>query len=429
MTTREENDILVHTGQGTPMGELFRRYWIPALLADELAEADGPPLRVTLLSENLIAFRDTAGNVGLVDEFCAHRRVSLWFGRVEDGGIRCPYHGWKYDHRGTCLEIPSLPGNGAVRAKVKLKSYPCIESGGVIWAYMGPPGDQPAEPNFEWTVLPASHRYINKRHQQCNYLQAMEGGIDGAHVSWLHRSSLDREPMRVGSEGANLQRDAKPDIRVIDSPAGMMIGARRQAGDGRAYWRITPWMMPFYTIVPPYGDHALHSHAWVPIDDENCFAWTMTYHPVRPLTGDELAAMKGGEGINAEQIPGTFRTAANRDNDYLMDRAAQKAGHSYSGVKGIAMQDASLQESAGAIVKREEEFLCLTDKAIVTARRKLIEAAQALAEDGTPPPGLNSADQRIRAASIVRDGAAAMEDVVREVLDAGAEPGTQHMTI
>jgi len=429
MTTVTENEILIRTGPNTALGVVFRQYWIPFLQLSDLPEPDCAPVRVTLLSEKLIAFRDSNGDIGLIDEFCAHRRVSLWFGRNEEGGIRCPYHGWKFDTKGNCLEIPSLPGDTKTCAKVKLKHYPCIEKGGVIWTYMGPEENRPDEPNFEWAVVADENRYVNRRLQECNYLQAMEGGIDGAHVSWLHRGALDNEPMRIGSKGAEYQRDAAPEITIQDSPAGIMIGARRSAEDGQSYWRITPWIMPWYTIVPPYGDHALHDHAWVPIDDENCYAWTFTHHPARPLSEEEHVQLASPEGIYAELIPGTHRTVANKENDYFMDREAQKSGKTYSGVRGIAMQDASLQESAGPIVERSEEFLCTSDTAIVMARRKLLKTAKEFAETESPPPGVAAVDQRIRSASYVWPESATLDEVVQDVIDAGAEPGTQHMSI
>jgi len=429
MVTAAENEQLTRTGPGTVMGGLFRRYWVPFLQSHDIPEPDCPPVKVLLLSEKLLAFRDTDGNVGLIDEFCAHRGISLWFGRNEEGGIRCPYHGWKYDYQGKCLEVPSEANAEAVCRRMKLKSYPCIERGGVIWTYMGPPEHQPEEPGFEWISVPDTSRYVNRRWQECNYLQAMEGGIDGAHVSWLHKGSLDNEPMRKNSKGAQFQRDAKPDISIQDSPAGIMIAARRNADAGEAYWRITPWIMPWYTIIPPYGDHALHGHAWVPIDDENCWTWTFTHHPARPLSDEEHAAINSDEGIYAPLIPGTYRTVANKGNDYLMDRASQRAGINYSGITGIAMQDASLQESAGAIVDRTRENLCSTDTAIVMARRKLLKSAVALSENGTTPPGLHAKDQRIRSASYVWPEETELAEVVQDVIDAGAEPDTQHMTI
>src|ERR671926_1823953 len=168
----EQNEFLTRTGPGTPMGELFRRYWLPALLARELAEADGPPVRVQLLGERLIAFRDTHGRLGLIDEFCAHRGVSLWFGRNEEDGLRCPYHGWKYDVTGQCVEVPSEPTESGYCRKIKLKSYPLIERGGVLWTYMGPPDKQPPLPEWEFAMMPPDRTFMSKRLQESNWLQA-----------------------------------------------------------------------------------------------------------------------------------------------------------------------------------------------------------------------------------------------------------------
>src|SRR3954463_8889705 len=182
----EQNELLTRTGPGTPMGELFRRYWLPALLAEELPAPDCPPVRVMLMGEQLIAFRDTQNRLGLIDEFCAHRGVSLWFGRNEECGLRCPYHGWKYDVAGHGVDLPSEGADGLMKKRMKLKSYPCIEAGGVIWTYMGPPSLKPAPPAREWVSVPADRRFVTKRLQECNYLQALEGGIDSSHVSFLH---------------------------------------------------------------------------------------------------------------------------------------------------------------------------------------------------------------------------------------------------
>src|SRR5262249_3905607 len=177
MLRKEQNDLLTQTGPGTPMGALFRRNWIPALLAEELPANDCPPVRVKLLSERLLAFRDSEGGWGLIDEFCAHRGVSLWFGRNEDCGLRCPYHGWKYDVTGQCVEVPSEPEESGFAKKVKLTSYPLIEQGGVLWTYMGPLEKRPPLPAWEFSTVPASHRYVSKRWQESNSLQAMEAGI------------------------------------------------------------------------------------------------------------------------------------------------------------------------------------------------------------------------------------------------------------
>jgi phenylpropionate dioxygenase-like ring-hydroxylating dioxygenase large terminal subunit len=163
--THAQNEELVRTGPGTLMGDLMRRYWIPALHDWELPEPDCPPVRVQLMGEKLVAFRDSSGRIGLVDEFCAHRGVSLWFGRNEENGLRCPYHGWKYDISGRCVELPSEPPETGMAARVKLTSYPCIEQGGVVWTYMGPPELQPEPPGLEWAVVPAERRFVSKRVQ------------------------------------------------------------------------------------------------------------------------------------------------------------------------------------------------------------------------------------------------------------------------
>ena len=400
MLTHEQNELLTRTGAGMPLGELMRRYWIPVLLADELPENNCPPVRVTLLGERLLAWRDSAGRYALTDEFCAHRRVSLWFGRNEDGGLRCPYHGWKYDHTGQCIEVPSEPQETGFCTRIRLRSCPLIERGGILWAYPGPDGHAPPPPTFEWAEVPAGHRYHSKRLQECNWLQAMEGAIDSSHVSFLHSGDLHRDPLHRDTQGARYQQDRRPHFEVVPSPGGFHVGARRSAEAGHWYWRISQWIMPFFTMVPPYGDNALNAHAFVPIDDGSCFVWTFTYHPVRPLTAAELEVMRGGGGIHTPLIPGSFRPVINRDNDYMMDRAAQKAGRTYSGVSGIAAQDASIQESMGAVQDRTRENLVSTDNAIIMARSALRKAAQALAS-GVEPPGRTAASQRVRSATFV----------------------------
>jgi len=188
---------------------------------------------------------------------------------------------------------------------------------------------------------------------------------------------------------------------VVEHEAGLFIGARRNAENGKYYWRITPWVMPCFTMVPPRADHPIHGHFWIPADDENCWAWSFDYHPTRALTESEVSAMRAGKGIHVKYVPGTFRPLANKDNDYLIDRAAQKAGTTYSGVEGIGMQDASLQESMGPIVDRSKENLTSTDNGIIMARLKLIKAAKALADKGLAPPGRNPADQQVRSAAVV----------------------------
>jgi len=421
MLRREQNDLLTQTGPGTPAGKLFRCYWLPVLLAEELPENDCPPVRVKVLSERLLAFRDTQGRLGLIDEFCAHRGVSLWFGRNEENGLRCPYHGWKYDVTGQCIDVPSEPEESGYCRKIKLKSYPMIERGGVLWAYMGPPDKVPPPPEWEFAAVPAAQRYVSKRLQESNWLQAMEGGIDSSHVSFLHRGDLNSDPLFKGAKGNQYNlSDARPVFEVVESAGGLYIGARRNAENDRYYWRITQWVLPSFTMIPPRGNHSVHGHFWIPIDDENCWTWSFDYHPIRALMAAEVAAMKDGKGIHVKVIPGTFRPVANKDNDYLMDRAAQKSGRSYSGVEGFGMQDGSIQESMGPIVDRTKENLVSTDNGIIMARHRLLRAIKAF-DKGEMPPGLDPAHQRVRSASVVLARELAFKDAARDALT--ARPG------
>lgn len=418
MLKREQNELLTRTGPGTAMGQMFRSYWLPALLEEELPENDCPPVRVQLLGERLLALRDSGGRLGLIEEFCAHRRTSLWFGRNEEGGIRCAYHGWKYDVSGQCVEVPSEPESGFCK-RIKLTSYPLIARGGILWTYMGPPEKQPPLPEYEFALVTSEQRFVSKRLQECNWLQALEGGIDSSHVSFLHRATLNTDPLLKGarSNQYNLD-DAQPYFEVVEAPGGLFVGARRKAENGNWYWRVTPWVMPCVTIVPPRSDYPVHGHFWIPIDDENCWAWSFDYHPTRALAKAEVAAMRDGHGVHVKYVPGTYRPRANKDNDYLMDRAAQKAGRSFSGVEGISMQDASLQESMGPIVDRSRENLVSTDNGIILARNRLLAALKALTEQGTVPPGVDPAHHHVRSAAVILPDSKAFLPAAAEALTA-----------
>jgi phenylpropionate dioxygenase-like ring-hydroxylating dioxygenase large terminal subunit len=427
MLRAEQNELLTRTAPGTPMGQLFRSYWLPALLAAELPENDCPPVRVKLLGERLLALRDSEGRLGLIDEFCAHRGVSLWFGRVEEGGIRCPYHGWKYAVDGRCTEVPSEPAENGFCNRIKLKNYPLVRIGDILWTYMGPAETQPGLPEWEFCRVPAEQSYTSKRLQECNWLQAMEGGIDSSHVSWLHRGALNSDPLFKGAKGNQYNlRDAKPVFEVAEAPGGLYIGARRNAEEGHYYWRVTPWIMPCFTMVPPRGDHPMHGHFWIPIDDETCWAWSFDYHPVRALTHEERQAMVDGFGIHV-RVDASYRPLQNRDNDYLMDRAAQRRGETYSGISGIGMQDASLQESMGPIVDRTKENLVNTDNGIIMARHRLMRAARALAEKGVLPPGREHEHQRVRSAAVVLPPDQAFIEAAAEALR--ARPGVRQSSV
>lgn len=396
---KEISEILVRTGVGTRMGNVMRRYWVPILASSEI-EPDGPQVRVKILGEALLAFRDTDGRPGLIDEFCSHRGASLFFGRNEENGIRCGYHGLKFDHNGKCVEVPCAP---QLCSQMNLKSYPCIERGGIVWAYMGPEGKQPDPVGLEWATLPSSHVFVSRRWQQCNYLQAMEGGIDTAHVSYVHRYEVDTDPMHMGTKALDyIKADGNVVFDIEKIPSGLALFGRRNGEADSYYWRVTQWIFPWFTLIPPFGDHPLGGHAFIPMDDENCWVWSVNFRPDQPLSAQELHDLQSGRGVHAVCEEGTFRPVANKDNDYLVDRKAQREKRSYSGVFGFAIQDASLQESMGPIQNREAEHLLPTDKPIAMARRMLHEAALGL-EQGNEPPALQGATQCVRAAGVLLD--------------------------
>jgi hypothetical protein len=287
---------------------------------------------------------------------------------------------------------------------------------------MGPPEALPPLPEWEFATVPKTHTISTKRLEECNWLQAMEGGIDSSHVSFLHRGDLNTDPLfRDARANQYNLSDLRPVFEVVESPGGLYIGARRNADNGSYYWRITQWVLPNFTMIPPRGGHSVHGHFWVPIDDENCWVWSYEYHPARPLTEEELAAVREGQGIHVKYTPGTYRPLANQDNDYLIDRAAQRAGRTYSGVTGIAMQDASLQESMGPIVDRTKENLVSTDNGIIMARYRLLIAAKALADKGISPPGIEAAHQKVRSAAIILPPGQAFKQAVKDALVARSE--------
>jgi phenylpropionate dioxygenase-like ring-hydroxylating dioxygenase large terminal subunit len=400
---KEMSELLVRTGPATPMGDLMRRYWVPVLMSSEIVEPDGPQVRVQILGEKLLAFRDTEGRPGLISEFCSHRGVSLYFGRNEENGIRCSYHGVKFDRLGKCVDVPSSPQSCA---RMHIKGYPCIERGGLVWAYMGPEDKMPAPPELEWATLPARHVFVSKRLLECNCLQAMECAIDTAHVSYVHRYEVDDDPMHKDTKALDyIKADGNVIFEIEKQPFGLTLLGRRNGEPDSYYWRVTQWLFPWFTLIPPFGQHSLAGHVWVPIDDHNCWAWSVNFHPDKPLSEEERQQLEQGMGIHCEYEPVTFRPKANKDNDYLMDRQAQKDKRAYSGVFGFAMQDASLQESMGPIQDHEAERLLPTDKAIVMARRMLHEAVLGL-EQGIEPPALNVSAQHVRAAGVLLDRSA-----------------------
>jgi phthalate 4,5-dioxygenase oxygenase subunit len=399
--TAAQQEFLTRVGPGTPMGNYFRRYWIPILLAEELAKPDGSQVPVTILGEDLIAFRDSNGDLGLLERYCAHRRASLFFARNEEGGLRCAYHGWKFDKSGSCVDMPSEPEDSRFASKVRIQSYPCVEHGGLIMAYMGPPELKPPLPAYEWLTVPETHRYADKRIQQCNYLQVLEGALDSSHVTFLHRYELDHDETSKGTVGTRMLRDySHPRFDVRPAPWGLAYAAIRDVAPDTEYWRMTPYIAPWYTIVPPFDDRPQAVHSFVPIDDEHTWCISWYYCPSRPINEQEQAFYKGGGGIHSKNIPGSYNPVANESNNYLIDRQAQKERRSFSGVPGIVEADMALQESMGRVTDRTRERLGKSDTAIIQARQLLMHCAENQDSD-SELPGLQPEQQLARSAALI----------------------------
>jgi phthalate 4,5-dioxygenase len=395
MLSKEENDRLTRVGPGTPMGETMRRYWIPALLSWELPEPDGEPVRVSLLGEELLAFRTTDGEIGMIEEFCPHRGVSLWLGRNEDNGIRCVFHGWKFDRNGQCVEQMNEPQPFC--HKIKITSYPTIEFGGVVWTYMGPRDRQPAPPQFDWTNYQEPHMTVSKVIQECNWLQALEGGIDTSHFTIMHRA-LKKNPLQpgVGVDDPGLKGGA-PTLEVDVTDYGYAYYGIRPMPDGREYVRGYHFIMPFTQLRPPGPNKKqVHGHFWVPMDDENCMVWNFYYSYEGEDMTTRVSNGQSGNAYGNQVDPKTFRSIRNRSNNWMIDRKMQKT-ETFTGIEGINQQDRAVQESMKPIVDRTREHLGPADKAIIATRRLLFKAIESV-EKGDDPQGVSPSYYELRAA-------------------------------
>jgi phthalate 4,5-dioxygenase oxygenase subunit len=425
MLTPDENALLTRTGPGSEMGRYLRRYWTPILLAEELASADGPPVRVKLFGEELIAFRDSNGRLGLLDEYCPHRLTSLFWGRNEECGLRCVYHGWKFDVEGHCVDMPNEPPEYEFKRRVRTTAYPVREWGGLIWAYLGPPEQTPALPEYEWALVPASHRYASKRLQESNYLQAVEGGIDSSHVSFLHsmKHPLGHSSSTLGLTSQYMWRDKSPRFTVKRNGCGLVIGARRDAEADTYYWRITQFLLPTATMIPGAleSDSILNGHFWVAIDDSNCWNYSVSWHPDRPLTDAERLDLVSGNTIHTGIDPISFRPYRNRDNNYQIDREQQRTT-SFTGITGLSEQDSAVQESMGPVVDRSREHLGTSDTAIIATRRLLLRELRELAKGQEPAAAQNPSVYRVRSASAILPHGVPFDEGARDALLARGEP-------
>ena len=448
MLTKEDNELLCRVGPGTPMGETLRQYWHPVLLSWELPAPDCNPIRVRLLGEDVVAFRDSSGRVGMLANNCSHRGASLFFGRNEENGLRCVYHGWKYDVEGRCVDMPNEPPpvagppggadaegpdtpTGAAprrnfKDKIRHVAYPCQERGGVVWTYMGPRAHPPALPDLPWFLVPEGHRFFTKRRQENNFAQAIEGGIDTTHAGFLHtrltvelalKREKDPKTNRTWGEDEATNRGLSIAMRsrsahfeLLDTDYGIMIASRREAGEEETYWRINQFLFPYYTMPPSHAVVERNSpkrgggggHAFVPMDDHNTITWSFTVNFQRPFTEAELERMfeYPNPGLHAgvpkgllpptSEPMGAFRPIHNQANDYGLDYELQRTTQ-FCGIPDRSTQDNAVQESMGPIYDRTKEHLGISDSGVIRMRRRLIDAAKALRDEGRTPPGVDAA--------------------------------------
>ncbi|MEZ5853901.1 MAG: Rieske 2Fe-2S domain-containing protein [Hyphomicrobiaceae bacterium] len=412
MLTAEDNRFLTQSDAGTPMGELIRRFWVPVLLSEELPEPDGEPKEITVLGEELLAFRDSSGKVGVVDRYCPHRGASLWLGRNEECGIRCVYHGWKFDVTGQCTDMPTAHPDLHAKDKMSIKAYPTREWGGMVWAFMGPADKMQELPQMEMALVPPSHRFVLKKWQDCNWVQAMEGSIDTAHFTYTHLvfdkkedEDLDVDKHLVmpilrmtGDLTRWIAKDPRPVIKVEQHPAGLVVGGGRITETDDLYWRIAQFLMPFHSFTPSaLPGQTIFGQTFVPVTDRNCWIYCYAWNPERPLTDEERHSYANGGAIFSE-VDENYIALRNRSNRYMIDRKAQRTS-SYMGIKGVSEQDQAVQDSQGEIADRTREHLGATDLGIMRFRKLIMDSARDL-ERGVEPPAASMPE-----AYAVRSGA------------------------
>jgi phenylpropionate dioxygenase-like ring-hydroxylating dioxygenase large terminal subunit len=419
MLTAEDNDLLTRTGAGTPMGEYFRRFWQPAALSEELAEPDGAPVRVTVMGESLVGFRDTKGRIGLLDTRCPHRGADLFFGRNEDCGLRCVYHGWKFDVTGEAVDLPNVPPGARHHDTVRVKAYPAREYGGIVWAWLGPAGTMPEVPRLEYGLMPPARRYVSKQLIECNWAQVMEGDLDTSHFSFLHMPA----PSVPSNENTDAPADARrlrwirndpmPKFQILDHDVGFVVGGARSADEEGVYWRMTQFMLPSHGTGPStMPGETYFGFTVVPITDTASWIYVYAWNPERTIGPEERAKFRKGHGIIAEIGP-DYVPLRNRSNDFEIDRTVQKTA-TFTGVRGLAEQDLMIQQSQGYIADRTRETLTATDAAAVKFRRTLLAAAKALAAGREPETPWRADAYCIRPGSWFAAEGTDFEDVLAE---------------
>lgn len=401
MGIEQDSADLTRVGPGTVMGEFMRQYWIPCALSSELS-VDGAPMRLPLMGEKLIAFRDSSGKVGIMDQRCPHRCASLFLGRNEENGLRCVYHGWKFDAEGNCVDMPSVPDGETLKHKIKAKAYKVQERNGLVWVYMGANAPPPL-PAIEANLLPEDQISYAFVYRDCNWLQALEGDIDTSHFGFLHAGTIDVEELDESHPFYATTVNRAPQYEVADTPWGTSYGAYRNLPKGGTYWRTANFMFPFWTQNPAgqFPNH-VHARAWVPIDDERMMFINIYWKGA--LTGRGNPKLKSGETLDKgyslenNHIPNTtdwygrWRLRETEANDWEIDREAQRTGVNYTGMMNIHLQDHAITESMGHITDHAWEHLTAADLMIARTRRRVLRAAREFAATGAPPPGVADPD-------------------------------------
>lgn len=404
MLTREENELLCRIGPGTPMGRLMRRYWLPMLLSSDL-EPDGDPTRVRLLGEDLVAFRDSDGRIGLIDEYCPHRLASMSLARNEEGALECLYHGWRIDCTGRILDMPVEPEDSTFKDRIRAVAYATCEAGGIVWAYMGPADSTPPPPQFSFTEAGLQRTVVMRARIAINWAQGVEGVVDSAHSNLLHQQNqLPSADVSSSVFDAQLRTrrpsgDTRPKMEVDDTPYGFRYAAIRKPvvdPDQQEYVRISHFVAPIFVFFPaPQGWQ--RAQAFTPLDDETTLFWffQISDTPVDPeRRAHMMEFFRFRPGIDLDD---ELRPLGNRANRWLQDRAAMRRRESHTGISGINHQDIAVQESMGAIVDRTREHLAVSDTAVIRFRRLMLETVRSF-ERGAPP--IASADRafgRLRA--------------------------------
>lgn len=396
MLSREDNETLCRVGPGTRMGRVMRRYWHPIATSAQLPKPDCAPLRTKLLGEKFVVFRDSAGKVGVLNEYCMHRGVSLALGRVEEGGIRCLYHGWKFAVDGTLLETPNHPDPRLCQA-LRAPAYPVREHSGLIWTYIGAKEQEPPFRRFGFDEVPDANRVIHRVNVTANYLQLAEGGVDSSHVGILHTNQVRpswrarRQQADAGVLDAAVMEDNAPSLEIEDTPFGYHYAAIRKSladngGGNLRNVRVTPVILPTLRVIPAtfYNFSVFET----PMDDASTATYVIAHSPDRPISFDDMTLVHGLDDPRFWS-PDDCWFRASWDERLGQDRDSMNV--SWTGHRGIQREDVVMAMSQEPIVDRSVEHLVAADQAVVRLRRRMMDMIL-LDEAGKPPPGLTIAD-------------------------------------